>query len=137
MAVLGTQLSSFSAMTDLNSSFFQKNMKNLSSPPCASLSYGYDSLMSSTCHPLADYLTEEIMLHPEKREFSAFSLTNLLHTVFTPTAGCKVCILVDFDEPAKQLLVGYSADVEIVLQQKNDVLRLHAPQGAAWKGQPR
>jgi hypothetical protein len=57
--------------------------------------------MSSTCHPLADYLTEEIMLHPEKRQFSAFSLTKLLHTVFTPTAGCKVCILVDFDEPVE------------------------------------
>lgn len=43
-----------------------------------------------------------------------------------------VDVEVDFDEPAKQLLVGYSADVEIVLQQKKDVLRV--PTAAIMEG---
>jgi len=49
---------------------------------------------------LPDYLREEILLHPEKREFPAFDLVRLLGTVFAPTEGCRVCVLVDFDEPA-------------------------------------
>lgn len=49
---------------------------------------------------LPDYLREEILLHPETRKFPPFNLTRLLHTVFTPTEGCRVCILIDFDEPA-------------------------------------
>lgn len=57
--------------------------------------------MSATCQTLPAYLEEEILLHPEKRVFPPFNLTNLLHTVFTPTQDCKVCILVDFDEPAE------------------------------------
>ncbi|MBM3863671.1 MAG: hypothetical protein FJ385_06950 [Verrucomicrobia bacterium] len=39
------------------------------------------------------------MLNPEKRRFPAFDLRRLLGTVFEPTEGCRVCILVDFDEP--------------------------------------
>lgn len=39
------------------------------------------------------------MLHPEKRQFPEFDVVRLLHTVFEPTQGCKVCILIDFDEP--------------------------------------
>ena len=50
---------------------------------------------------LPDYLSEEILLHPENRKFPAFDLVRLLGTVFEPTAGCRVCILVDFDEPAE------------------------------------
>ncbi len=38
-------------------------------------------------------------MHPEKREFPAFDLNRLLGTVFEPTVGCKVCVLIDFDEP--------------------------------------
>ncbi|HVJ45238.1 MAG TPA: hypothetical protein VM511_02555, partial [Luteolibacter sp.] len=49
---------------------------------------------------LPDYLREEILLHPENRKFPSFSLVRLLDTVFTPTEGCRVCILIDFDEPA-------------------------------------
>ncbi len=45
------------------------------------------------------YLSPEILLHPEKRTFPEFSLTRLLNTVFEPTAGCRVCLLTDFDEP--------------------------------------
>lgn len=46
-----------------------------------------------------DYLREEILLHPEKRDFPAFDLFRLLDTVFAPTQGCRVCILVDFEDP--------------------------------------
>lgn len=47
------------------------------------------------------YLQEEILLNPEKRTFPDFNLRNLLDTVFSPTEGCRVCILVDFEEPGK------------------------------------
>jgi aminopeptidase len=57
--------------------------------------------MSAIATPaLPEYLTEEILLHPEKRSFPAFDLVRLLGTVFEPTEGCRVCVLVDFDEPA-------------------------------------
>jgi hypothetical protein len=49
---------------------------------------------------LPDYYSEDILLHPEKRKFPAFDLVRLLGTVFEPTQGCRVCILIDFDEPA-------------------------------------
>ncbi len=48
-----------------------------------------------------DYLTEEILLNPEKRKFPNFDLSRLLDTVFSPTQGCKVCILIDFEDPAR------------------------------------
>ena len=41
---------------------------------------------------LPDYLREEILLHPENREFPRFDLVRLLGTVFKPTEGCRVCI---------------------------------------------
>jgi aminopeptidase len=50
---------------------------------------------------LPTYLSEEILLHPENREFPDFSVSKLMSTVFEPTQGCKVCILIDFDEPQK------------------------------------
>ena len=48
---------------------------------------------------MPDYLNESIMLNPEKRDFPKFSVTKLMKTVFEPTDGCRVCILVDFDDP--------------------------------------
>jgi len=48
---------------------------------------------------LPEYLSEDILLNPEKREFPPFDLNRLLSTVFKPTQGCKVCILTDFEEP--------------------------------------
>lgn len=58
--------------------------------------------MSATAFPaLPDYLSQEILLHPEKRTFPPFDAVRLLGTVFEPTAGCRVCILIDFDEPAE------------------------------------
>jgi len=58
--------------------------------------------MSSTAAPaLPEYFSEEILMHPEKRKFPKFDLVRLLGTVFEPTHGCNVCILIDFDEPAE------------------------------------
>ena len=56
---------------------------------------------------LPDYLSEEILLNPEKREFPAFDLARLLSTVFKPTEGCRVCILTDFEEP-KDLISDFN-----------------------------
>jgi hypothetical protein len=56
--------------------------------------------MASTSAPsLPDYFREEVLLNPESRKFPPFNLVRLLGTVFDPTEGCKVCILIDFDEP--------------------------------------
>ncbi|MES2658701.1 MAG: hypothetical protein V4689_08785 [Verrucomicrobiota bacterium] len=64
--------------------------------------------MSATSAPsLPDYFHEEILLHPENRKFPQFDLVRLLGTVFEPTQGCKVCILIDFDEPA-ELIKDYA-----------------------------
>ncbi len=57
-------------------------------------------MLHAAAPSLPDYLREEILLHPENRKFPPFNLTRLLDTVFTPTEGCRVCILIDFDEPA-------------------------------------
>ena len=56
---------------------------------------------------LPEYLSEEILLNPEKREFPPFDLARLLTTVFKPTEGCKVCILTDFAEP-KDLITDFN-----------------------------
>lgn len=56
-------------------------------------------MASTALSTLPDYLSPEILLNPEKREFPDFDLVRLLHTVFEPTNGCKVCILIDFDQP--------------------------------------
>ena len=50
---------------------------------------------------LPDYLREEILLNPERRVFQDFSVSRLLHTVFKPTEGCRLCILIDFEDPAR------------------------------------
>lgn len=43
-------------------------------------------------------LAHDIILHPERRVFPEFSLERLLGTVFEPTEGAKVCILIDLEE---------------------------------------
>lgn len=64
--------------------------------------------MSTTIESiLPDYLHKDILLHPEKRQFPPFDLVSLLGTVFEPTHGCRVCILIDFDEP-KELITNFS-----------------------------
>lgn len=56
--------------------------------------------MASAALPtLPDYLSPEILLHPENRVFPKFDVVRLLSTVFAPTQDCRVCILLDFDEP--------------------------------------
>ena len=55
--------------------------------------------MRQSIASLPSYLREEILLNPDQRIFPSFDLKRLLHTVFKPTAGCRVCVLVDFDEP--------------------------------------
>ena len=50
-----------------------------------------------------DYITEEILADPSKRQYPDFSLSRLLGSVFEPTEGCKVCILTDFDDPATMM----------------------------------
>lgn len=54
-----------------------------------------------TAPSLPDYYSEEVLLHPEKRKFPPFDMVGLLGTVFEPTAGCRVCVLIDFDEPVE------------------------------------
>ncbi len=57
--------------------------------------------MNSAPDCLPSYLHKEILLNPEKRDFPAFDLGRLLDTVFAPTQGCRVCILVDFEKPVE------------------------------------
>ena len=63
--------------------------------------------MNSAPDCLPSYLQKEILLNPEKRDFPAFDLRRLLETVFAPTQGCKVCILVDFENPV-EWMKGYA-----------------------------
>ncbi len=42
-------------------------------------------------------LSDDIVLHPEKRTFPPFSLERLLRSVFDPTDGCKICVLIDLE----------------------------------------
>ena len=60
----------------------------------------FPHMSQHTLAALPDYLSEEILLNPNKRRFPSFDLKRLLGTVFAPTEGCRVCILIDFDEPA-------------------------------------
>ncbi|MBL9155524.1 MAG: hypothetical protein JNK37_23810 [Verrucomicrobiales bacterium] len=53
----------------------------------------------------AALLAPEIVLNPEMREFPEFSLTRLLGTVFEPTEGCRVCLLIDLEDMS--LMKGY------------------------------
>ncbi|MEM9283323.1 MAG: hypothetical protein AAGA96_15990 [Verrucomicrobiota bacterium] len=50
-------------------------------------------------------LNRDIILNPEKRVFPEFSLERLLGTVFEPTAGTKVCVLIDLED--LNLMEGY------------------------------
>ncbi len=56
---------------------------------------------------LPAYFHEKILLHPENRKFPAFDLVRLLGTVFAPTQGCRVCILIDFERP-EELIKNYA-----------------------------
>jgi len=45
----------------------------------------------------------DIVADAKKREFPPFSLTRLLKTVFEPTDGCRVCVMIDLDDPATDM----------------------------------
>lgn len=47
----------------------------------------------------------DVILHPERRVFPEFSLERLLGTVFAPTEGCRVCVLIDLEDLS--LMQGY------------------------------
>ncbi len=74
---------------------------------------------------LPDYFHEEILLHPERRRFPEFDLTRLLGTVFAPTRGCRVCVLIDFDEPAELIKNHAYLDHEGFPVQKNAHKHFH------------
>lgn len=74
-----------------------------------------------------DYLQEEILLNPEKRHFPPFDLRRLLKTVFAPTQGCRVCVLIDFEEPARWIKnFAFKGEQQFAVQ--NNALR-HFYQG--------
>ena len=60
-------------------------------------------MSASTLTSLPEYLSPEILLNPENRKFPEFDLVRLLTTVFEPTQDCRVCILIDFDEPVEHI----------------------------------
>jgi aminopeptidase len=53
-------------------------------------------------------LDREIVLNPGMREFPDFSLTRLLGTVFEPTVGCRICLLIDLAPEDMDLMKGYA-----------------------------
>lgn len=63
--------------------------------------------MQSSTMSLPPYLEERILQNPGQREFPPFEVSRLLSTVFEPTEGCRVCVLVDFEEPAS-LIRGFA-----------------------------
>ncbi|MFT6794321.1 MAG: aminopeptidase [Rubritalea sp.] len=79
--------------------------------------------------PPHDYLSDEIMMNPEKREFPAFDVVRLLGTVFEPTQGCRVCILTDFKDPKKWMKDFAFLETEDKLfgVQKNAVKHFYQP----------
>ena len=66
----------------------------------------------------AALLDDEIILHPEKREFPEFSLERLLGTVFAPTQGCKVCLLIDLEDLSLMKGFGFLAAEGHEIQKK-------------------
>lgn len=52
-------------------------------------------------------LDPEVILHPEKRVFPEFSLVRLLGTVFEPTAGCRIALLIDLEDLALMKDYGF------------------------------
>ncbi len=48
-------------------------------------------------------LDRTLDLDPTTRTFPPFSLTRLLGTVFAPTEGCRVCTLIDLENPAEEI----------------------------------
>ena len=82
---------------------------------------------STTLESAPNYLSDEIMMHPEKREFPPFDVVRLLSTVFEPTQGCRVCILTDFDEPQKWMKDFSFLESDGFEVQKNAIKHFYEP----------
>lgn len=42
-------------------------------------------------------LSDDVIFHPEKRTYPPFNLERLLRSVFDPTDGCRICVLIDLE----------------------------------------
>ncbi len=88
-------------------------------------------MLTQTIEPavkkVSDYLSDEIMMHPETRKFPPFDVVRLLSTVFEPTQGCKVCILTDFNEPQKWMKDFAFLDSDGFEVQKNAIKHFYEP----------
>ena len=60
----------------------------------------------------------EIQTDPSQRTFPPFSLSRLLSTVFEPTAGCRVCILIDLPDPAGMKDFAFLEDPQFAIQRR-------------------
>lgn len=63
-------------------------------------------------------LTRQIILDPSKREFPKFDLGKLLHTVFEPVQGRKVCVLIDLPDPQGMKDYAFLKDSQWAIQRK-------------------
>ncbi len=85
--------------------------------------------VGATVDSQVDYLSDDIMMNPEKRVFPDFDVTRLLGTVFEPTQGCRVCILTDFDDPQRWMkdFAFLDTDEGAFGVQKNAVKHFYQP----------
>jgi aminopeptidase len=67
---------------------------------------------------LMNTLAPEIILDPAKRQFPPFDLGRLLHTVFEPVQGRKVCILIDLPDPQGMKDYAFLQDPQWAIQRK-------------------
>lgn len=63
-------------------------------------------------------LAQEPVLDAAQRTFPPFSLERLLGTVFEPTQGCHVCILIDLHDPADMEGYRFLDNPEYAIQRK-------------------
>jgi len=60
--------------------------------------------------------TPEIVLDPTKREFAPFSLARLLSSVFEPTEGKRVCVLVDVADASEAVDFAFLDNPDYTIQ---------------------
>ncbi|MEZ5304835.1 MAG: hypothetical protein R3F11_29930 [Verrucomicrobiales bacterium] len=53
---------------------------------------------------------------PSQRSFPPFSLTRLIGTVFEPTEGKRVCVLIDLADPAGMKDFAFLEDPDLSIQ---------------------
>lgn len=75
--------------------------------------------------------SQPLILDPEERIFPTFSLENLLGTVFTPTEGKRVCVLIDLEDLADAKDFAFLNKPELEVQRKaHDVFYKGLHEGA-------